>query len=120
MVNIFELVLSLSISGTLVGLLLFAIKAFTKNKFMKSWHYYIWLIVIFRLLLPIRLEANLVGSFFHSQPAVVHMNVTEPDTQDEPGSSSLSDSGEAAKPFLYVDYMGIRNYIIPHHKNCGL
>lgn len=103
MVNIFELVLSLSISGTLVGLLLFAIKAFTKNKFMKSWHYYIWLIVIFRLLLPIRLETNLVGSFFHSQPAVVHMDVSEPDMQDEAGSSSISDSGEAAKSFVPSD-----------------
>lgn len=64
--ELFTLVISLSISGTLVGLLLFILKIFTKNKFMKSWHYYIWLVVVFRFLLPIHLETNLVGRFFQS------------------------------------------------------
>lgn len=68
--ELFTLFISLSISGTLVGLLLFILKAFTKNKFLKSWHYYIWLVVIFRLLLPVHLETNVVGRLFQSGPFV--------------------------------------------------
>lgn len=44
--------ISLSVSGSILALLLFAIKPITNKKFTKQWHYYIWLIVILRLLIP--------------------------------------------------------------------
>ncbi|MGD8188479.1 M56 family metallopeptidase [Brevibacillus ginsengisoli] len=60
--------LSLSASGTIIALLLFAIKPLIRHRFSHSWQYYIFLIVIMRLLLPITPEKSLIGSWFeHTQ-----------------------------------------------------
>ncbi len=50
--NIFKTLLSLSISGGFIALILIALKPFFKNKFSNTWYYYIWLIVILRLTIP--------------------------------------------------------------------
>jgi len=53
--------LSLSLSGSILALILMAIKSFTKNRFSQTWQYYIWLIVILRLLLPFTPEISAVS-----------------------------------------------------------
>ena len=65
MIKIF---LSLSISGTLLFLLVLGISKLVKDRFSKAWHYYIWLIVILRFLLPFTLEASPVGLLFQALP----------------------------------------------------
>lgn len=52
MKELFIRYLSLSISGLLLALILFALKPFMKNRVSKTWQYYIWIIVIIRLLVP--------------------------------------------------------------------
>ncbi len=52
MSELFIRYLSLSISGLLLALVLFALKPFIKNKVSKTWQYYIWMIVIIRMLVP--------------------------------------------------------------------
>lgn len=49
-------VLSLSLSGALTGLILLLIRPFTKKAFSKGWNYYIWLLVVLRLLLPVHFD----------------------------------------------------------------
>lgn len=49
-------VLSLSLSGALTGLILLLIHPFTKKVFSKRWNYYIWLLVVLRLLLPVHFD----------------------------------------------------------------
>lgn len=61
MTEILKLILSLSISGSLLILLMLIIKLFTKKRLSKGWQYYIWLIVIARLLLPFSPEQSLTG-----------------------------------------------------------
>lgn len=61
---IIKIFLSMSFSGTLLILTLFAIKHFLKNKISRRWQYYIWLIVIVRLLLPFAPEINLMEKLF--------------------------------------------------------
>lgn len=56
--------LSLSLSGTLLFILILAIKPLYKNRFSKRWQYYIWLMVIFRMLLPFAPQTSLVGAAF--------------------------------------------------------
>lgn len=61
MSELWKLVLSLSLSGTLLMLLLSTGKHIWKRSFSKTWQYYIWLIVAARLLLPVTAPLNLVG-----------------------------------------------------------
>lgn len=62
--DILKIFFSLSVSGSIITLILFSLKPFFKDKFSKTWQYYVWLIVIIRLLLPFSLEMNIVGQLF--------------------------------------------------------
>ena len=60
--------LSLSVSGTVLYLLLWVFKPFYKNRFSKRWQYYIWLIAALRFVLPFTPCTTLVGSLFEKLP----------------------------------------------------
>lgn len=60
MTQLFSVVLSLSLSGALVGLLILLFRPFTSRFFAKRWTYYLWLLVLVRLLLPFRADINLM------------------------------------------------------------
>lgn len=64
MSDILKIVFSLSLSGSLLIIVLFLCKPFYRNRISKRWQYYIWLVVIVRLLLPFAPEQNLVGTMF--------------------------------------------------------
>lgn len=53
--------LSMSFSGALLILVLLCGERFLKDKISRQWQYYIWLVVILRLLLPFGSEINLMG-----------------------------------------------------------
>ncbi len=56
--------LSLSVSGTLLLLIILGLKPFYKNKFSRRWQYYIWIIVALRFLLPLTPDITIVGGLF--------------------------------------------------------
>lgn len=60
MTQLFSVVLSLSVSGALVGLLVLLLRPICGRFFTKRWTYYLWLLVIARLLVPIRVDVNLM------------------------------------------------------------
>ncbi len=62
--EILKIVVSLSLSGTFLIFILLLFCLFFKEKLNKSWQYYIWLIVIIRLFLPVTSEINFVGRIF--------------------------------------------------------
>lgn len=59
-----KVVLSLSLSGTLLILLLFLLRPLFKERLGKRWQYYIWLVVVTRLLFPLAPETNLMSTLF--------------------------------------------------------
>lgn len=59
-----KVVLSLSFSGSLLISILCLIRSLFKEWQSKSWRYYIWLVVLARLLLPFAPEANLMKTLF--------------------------------------------------------
>ncbi len=61
-----KILLSLSLSGTLLLLLILGFKPLYKNKFSRRWQYYIWLIAALRFLLPFTPDTTIVGSLFES------------------------------------------------------
>lgn len=58
-------ILSLSVSGSILALILFAGKPLLKNRVSKAFSYYIWLLVLLRLVLPIAAPVNVVDTLFH-------------------------------------------------------
>ena len=68
MEQLFKMILSLSISGTLVGGIILLIRPVTKKYFSKRWSYYLWLLVLFRLLLPVHTGVNLMNSLYTRLP----------------------------------------------------
>lgn len=59
-----KILLSLSVSGALLLLLILGLKPLYKNKFSKRWQYYIWIVVTLRFLLPFTPDTTIIGSLF--------------------------------------------------------
>lgn len=64
MSSILKTFLSMSLSGSLLIAALFLCKPLLKNRVRRQWQYYIWLIVIARLLLPFTPQESLMGTLF--------------------------------------------------------
>lgn len=62
--DVMRMVFSLSLSGTLLIFVLFLCKPFYKNRVSRRWQYYIWLVVIARLLIPFAPKQSLMGMMF--------------------------------------------------------
>lgn len=100
-------ILSLSLSGALVGTLILLIHPLTGKFFSQKWNYYIWFLVILRLLVPIQADAALPGGIaFDLSPLwaeeadaetaeVVHESGIA-DSAGEVSGSSMTDSAEEA------------------------
>ncbi len=69
--TVLKIFLSMSFSGTLLILMLFLGKRFLKDKISRQWQYYIWLIIIMRLLLPFGAEVNLMGKIYQTMDQVM-------------------------------------------------
>ena len=59
---LFQTVLSMSVSGALLITGVLLINRYLRGKCSRRWQYYIWLLVIVRLLLPFGPEASLMGN----------------------------------------------------------
>ena len=74
--TVLKIFLSMSFSGTLLILVMFLGKRFLKDKISRQWQYYIWLIIIMRLLLPFGAEVNLMGKIYQSVDQVMIQNTS--------------------------------------------
>lgn len=62
--DILKTVVSLSVSGSLLMVLLLLGRPLYQSRVSKGWQYYIWLVVVARMLLPFAPEVNLMGMLF--------------------------------------------------------
>ena len=88
-----KILLSLSISGTLLFLLISGLKLVYQNKFSRRWQYYIWIIVVLRFLLPFTPDTTLVGSLFEKIDAAADITTA---TKKNPASLSVPDANTDA------------------------
>ena len=91
MIELLKILLSLSLSGTLMILILLLCKPLYKNRFSRQWQYYIWLIVVARLLLPFTPETSLMGTVFHHIDNAVIQADSIPQPEQEPPTFSETD-----------------------------
>lgn len=87
--TVLKIVLSLSLSGSLLIVVLCLGRSLLKDRLSKRWQYYIWLAAIARLLLPFTPEVSLVGTLFQQMEDVTQMEVhLAPGEQAEPAGIS--------------------------------
>ena len=112
MIELLKLLLSLSFSGTVLILILLLSRPLYRNRLSRQWQYYIWLIVVARMLLPFTPEPSLTGSLFQaSGSAVMQLRPDGPelligrpipgtDLADEniPSDSSGAESAKSMEP----------------------
>ncbi|MDW8800462.1 M56 family metallopeptidase [Clostridium sp. A1-XYC3] len=55
---LFKTVIPLSFMGSIVALLIVMIKQLFNNRLSAKWHYYIWFLLILRLIIPYNLQSN--------------------------------------------------------------
>lgn len=76
MSEMIKLILSLSISGSILAAIIFAVKPLIRNKLSRTVQYYIWLVVLLRLVTPFSLEGSIMNRFFYSD-GIVQTAVTQ-------------------------------------------
>ena len=86
-----KILLSLSVSGTLLLLLILGLKPLYKNRFSKCWQYYIWIIVALRFLLPFTPDTTIVGSLFE-KPDTTAVTNEIPTNTNVPASTDTDNS----------------------------
>lgn len=106
--QIFLMVLSLSLSGTLIGILILCLRPLTKRFFSKRWNYYVWIVMVARLLLPISLGINLTGALFAAGSAwrsdrAAGLIREEVINEENSLGGEITDSAEMMKPAGMVE-----------------
>ncbi len=88
--EVIKLILSLSLSASILAIILFTIKPFMKNRLSKSVQYYIWIIVVFRLIVPFSFQDSMMNHVFYgdgTSTTITHenneVNTQETDNTDE-------------------------------------
>lgn len=75
--DVLKMIASLSFSGSLLILALLLLKPLYKYRLSKRWQYYIWLVVIARLLLPFTLEVSFSGALFKQTDRILSQMLYE-------------------------------------------
>ncbi len=82
--SLFKSVLSLSVSGALLIILLFLLKLLFRDRISKRWQYYMWLVVIIRLLVPFTLPESPVNTLFQeADRAIVQITAVSGENETE-------------------------------------
>lgn len=72
-------VLSLSVSGSALALILFALHPLMKNRLPKAVQYYAWLFVLLRLALPFTFEGSATDRLFYNVPCAGEVEAAQTD-----------------------------------------
>ena len=99
--ELLKCVLSLSLSGTVMIMLMFLCKPLFGTVTKKCWQYYLWLIVIARLLIPFAPKADHVLVFSPEGDRTV-VQMTEHTDEYVPSAVLLEENGEEADGFQSV------------------
>ena len=88
---VLKIFLSMSVSGSLLILALLLGKQFWKDKISRQWQYYIWLVVVLRLLLPFGPEVSLMGKAYQAADQAISQAAPLPPPQQSPRNASGGD-----------------------------
>lgn len=99
MATVFTTVLSVSLSGAILALLLFALKPVLRNRISKAFSYYIWMLVLLRLLIPFGYGISLPMAISAPEQPQTNANSFEEDIQGSlDGVQSGDNEGHTTVP----------------------
>ena len=70
-------ILSLSVSGSILALILLAGKPLLKSRVSKAFSYYVWLLIMLRLIMPVAAPVNIMGTLFDIEQLPANSAPTE-------------------------------------------
>jgi len=73
--DIIKLILSLSLSGSILAIAIFAMKPLLKHRLSKRVQYGIWIVVILRLIIPLSFEDSIMNKVFYSNSPQLEVNI---------------------------------------------
>ncbi len=79
--TVLKIFLSMSFSGGLLILALLLAKRFLKDNISRQWQYYIWLVVVLRLVLPFGPEVSLLGKAYQAAGQAIAQTAPLPPQQ---------------------------------------
>ncbi|MBD5475375.1 MAG: peptidase, M56 family protein [Lachnospiraceae bacterium] len=103
--NLLKVVISLSFAGSILAILMFGLKVFFRNRVSKRWQYYLWLIVVLRLLLPFSPRTSFGGIMFSKMDSIVTQSTF---------TGSMEQAGTIAEPVVNDDNIF---YTLVHDKD---
>ncbi|MFA6931945.1 MAG: M56 family metallopeptidase, partial [Lentisphaeria bacterium] len=87
-----KLIVSLSLSGSILALLLLIGTPLLKGRLSGTFSYYIWLLVLLRLVVPVTASVNLMDSLLHMEKATITSTLSEPASrQTQTNNQSATD-----------------------------
>lgn len=106
MSDIMKLILSLSLSGSILAGFLFVMKPFIKHKLSKSIQYYIWIVVLLRLVVPLSFDGSIMNNVFYGDQSLAPtVSLTESSTnvglKEEMSNSVVLDERSSIATGLY-------------------
>lgn len=72
MTSTFFVILFLSLSGLISTVFLFALKPIFRSRFSRTWQYYIWLVIVLRLLIPFSPKISFIDEIISKRNTSVH------------------------------------------------
>lgn len=95
--EITKLVLSLSLSGSILSAILFALKPIIKDRLSKKLQYCLWIIVLLRLIIPFSFETSIMNELFYGDSSqLIHTSQIEKQYSVGNGSTTDIDSPNEA------------------------
>lgn len=111
--ELLKIILSLSLSGSILILILLLLRPLYKDRMSWHWQYYIWLLVIARLLLPLTPDASVTGNLFRQ----LEMQLSQiADSDDMSGNNHAVQADDTAggNRMTPADDAPGSNYASPH------
>lgn len=108
-----KLILSLSLSGSILAILIFLAKPIVKNKISKTVLYGLWVVVILRLIMPFSFESSIMNKAFYSNRTQLEINSKNPTqisaTSDKNMNLVIPKANEALATDVYKSDIEIDN-----------
>ncbi len=112
--EIFKAILIMSLVGSVLTGIISLFRPITKKIFGYSWHYYIWLCVLFVMLIPVRFNINpTIAPSIISQTAQTEQTAQQTSVGNQPETvENVIQTDTAQKPQVLQKVFGIWNRIV--------
>lgn len=102
--KLMNIIFSLSISGTILIFILMIMRVLLKEKVSKTWQYYIWIIVIVRLLLPWTPDVHLFGTISEvNDNTIIQSEIVDYDKSEKLNLAIYSENTEHSQTKTYTE-----------------